>query len=59
MAKGLETQGIDGPMPKAADMYELVWDEGLAASAQRWNSFFILLQTKQKIIAFCTINEVF
>ncbi len=36
MAKGLETQGIDGPQPKAADMYEIVWDEGLAASAQRY-----------------------
>jgi len=26
---------VDGPQPQAADMYEMVWDEGLAASAQR------------------------
>ncbi len=35
VAKGLESQGVDGPQPNAADMFELVWDEGLAASAQR------------------------
>ena len=39
MAKGLEKQGIDGPQPNAADMFELVWDEGLAASAQRYFFF--------------------
>jgi hypothetical protein len=35
VAKGLETRGVNGPQPKAADMYELVWDSVLAASAQR------------------------
>jgi len=35
VAKGLETRGVNGPQPKAADMYELVWDPVLAASAQR------------------------
>ncbi len=37
LAKGLETKGVNGPQPKAADMYELVWDPVLAASAQRFN----------------------
>ena len=35
VAKGLETRGVNGAQPKAADMYELVWDKELAASAQR------------------------
>ena len=35
VAKGLETRGVKGAQPKAADMYELVWDKELAASAQR------------------------
>jgi hypothetical protein len=36
VAKGQETRGVGGGQPKAADMYELVWDADLAASAQRW-----------------------
>ncbi len=36
VAKGLEIRGVNGPQPKAADMYELVWDPVLAASAQRF-----------------------
>jgi hypothetical protein len=35
VAKGLEVQGANGPQPSATDMYELVWDPVLAASAQR------------------------
>ena len=35
VAKGLESRGVGGGQPKAADMYELVWDPVLAASAQR------------------------
>ena len=37
VAKGLETQAANGsgPQPSATDMYELVWDNTLAASAQR------------------------
>ncbi len=35
VAKGLETIGVNGPQPSAADMFELVWDPVLAASAQR------------------------
>ena len=35
VAKGLETRGVNGGQPKAADMFELVWDPVLAASAQR------------------------
>ena len=41
VAKGLETRGANGsgPQPIAADMYELVWDSPLAASAQRYTCF--------------------
>ena len=35
VAKGLESRGVGGGQPMAADMYELVWDPTLAASAQR------------------------
>jgi hypothetical protein len=37
VAKGLETRGVNGGQPKAADMFELVWDPVLAASAQRFD----------------------
>jgi len=43
VAKGLEIRGVNGPQPKAADMYELVWDPVLAASAQRLFVIFKLL----------------
>ena len=36
VAKGLETRGVGGGQPKAADMFELAWDPVLADSAQRW-----------------------
>lgn len=36
IAQGLETRGVNGPQPSAADMNQLVWDSVLAASAQRW-----------------------
>lgn len=36
VAKGLETKGLNGGQPKAANMFELVWDNELATSAQRW-----------------------
>ncbi len=35
VAKGYETRGVNGPQPKATDMYELVWDPILSTSAQR------------------------
>ena len=38
VAKGLEARGLNGGQPKAADMFELVWDPVLAASAQRLDS---------------------
>ena len=37
VAKGLESRGVGGGQPKAADIYELSWDPVLAASAQRLN----------------------
>ena len=36
VATGAETRGSPGPQPPAADMKELVWDDELAAVAQRW-----------------------
>ena len=36
VATGAEARGAPGPQPPAADMKELVWDDELAAVAQRW-----------------------
>ena len=36
LSQGLETRGAPGPQPQAADMQELVWDEGLQRKAQGW-----------------------
>jgi hypothetical protein len=60
VAKGLETQGVDGPQPPAADMYELVWDEGLAAAAQRY--FFwpsVPFTTYHLKVTFFFVNSAF
>ena len=45
IAKGLETRGTpgSGPQPAAQDMNELVWDDELAAVAQRFVSCSDLL----------------
>ena len=45
VAKGLESRGVGGGQPKAADIYELSWDPVLAASAQRLNLASMLLIT--------------
>ena len=37
VAKGLEGLGVGGSQPPAADMEELVWDDELAVTAQRWD----------------------
>ena len=55
IAKGLETRGANGsgPQPIAADMYELVWDSVLTASAQRFaliqNNFIFAEYSRGKI----------
>ena len=36
VALGEESRGLTGPQPPAADMMELIWDDELAAVAQRW-----------------------
>nr|ACO10210.1 Venom allergen 5.02 precursor [Caligus rogercresseyi] len=36
IANGLEERGDPGPMPSAANMIELTWDEELAIEAQTW-----------------------
>lgn len=36
VASGQELRGAPGPQPPASDMLEMVWDEELAAVAQRW-----------------------
>ena len=45
VAKGLEGRGVGGGQPKAADMFELVWDPVLAASAQRFVRVVIRLRS--------------
>jgi len=43
VAKGLETRGAGGgQLPKATDMFEVVWDQELANSAQRYNTSHLL-----------------
>ncbi|GBO22521.1 Venom allergen 5, partial [Araneus ventricosus] len=36
LALGKETRAKGGTLPKAADMLQMVWDEELAAIAQKW-----------------------
>ncbi|GBM32404.1 Venom allergen 5 [Araneus ventricosus] len=36
IAMGKETRAVGGALPKAADMLQMVWDDELAAIAQKW-----------------------
>ena len=36
VAMGLETRGMSGPQPPAANMRQLTWDAELAVAAQTW-----------------------
>ncbi|XP_033212027.1 cell wall protein PRY3-like isoform X2 [Belonocnema kinseyi] len=36
IASGMEHRGCPGPQPSAANMLELIWDDNMAAVAQKW-----------------------
>ena len=50
VAKGLESRGVGGGQPKAADMFELSWDPVLATSAQRSHKYIFSFLRQSSIL---------